>query len=72
MKVGDLIEVGAPGDKAQGIIIGVEMLYPGHPESPVRNVEGGWLTRTPRCAFGPRRRTVAVFSVKRTLSHAHR
>ena len=72
MKVGDLIEVGAPGDKAQGIIIGVEMLYPGHPQSPVRNVEVNWLTRTPRCAFGAGRRTVNIFSVKRTLSHAHR
>jgi len=47
MKVGDLIEVNTGHI---GLILDTEMLYPGHPKSPVRNYIVMWINEAPRYA----------------------
>ena len=68
MKIGDLIEVGGDNHPvARGVIIGVEKLYPRHPESPLRNVEVDWVGEAPSFAIGAGRRTVNVFAIKKVF-----
>jgi hypothetical protein len=65
MKIGDLIEFEG-GER--GIVLSIEMLYPGHPQSPPRNLDVRWIGMPPRYAFGAHRRKVSAFSVKKVLS----
>ena len=68
MKVGDLIEC---NNGYRAIIMGVEMLYPGHPQSPVRNCEVVWLDGVPKHSrkFG-QFYILSAFAVKRVISRA--
>ena len=68
MKVGDLIEY-RTGEKA--LILELEMLYPRHPESPIRSLVVHWLDKPPRQAFGVNKSKVDVFAVK-VISRASR
>ena len=61
MKIGDLIEY-RTGEKA--LILELEMLYPRHPQSPIRNLIVHWLDEPPKGAFGVDKRKVDVFAVK--------
>tara|TARA_Y100000310_G_scaffold268314_1_gene280831 strand:+ start:122 stop:328 length:207 start_codon:yes stop_codon:yes gene_type:complete len=68
MKIGDLVEY-RTGEKA--LILELEMLYPRHPESPIRNLVVHWLDKPPRQAYGHEKRKVDVFAVK-VISRADR
>jgi hypothetical protein len=63
MKAGDMIETESGHT---GIIIGIEMLYPGHPHSPPRNVEVLWNDEQPQYAWRVDKNisTVSAFSIK--------
>ena len=68
MNIGDMIET----DTGYiGLILGREMLYPGHPCSPVRNYIVMWNDEAPRYAVlvsGDKKITkLSSFSVKRKL-----
>lgn len=71
MNIGDLIEANT-GET--GVVIGVELLYPTHPYSPVRNVEVLWADQQPSHTF---RRvnddisSINVFAVKKVISRGH-
>ena len=68
MKIGDMIET--TGGHT-GLILDKEMLYPGHPCSPVRNYIVMWNDETPRYAVlisGDKKITkLSSFSVKKKL-----
>ena len=61
MKIGDLVEYNT-GEKA--LILELEMLYPRHPQSPIRNLIVHWLDEPPRGAYGDKKCKVDVFAVK--------
>ncbi len=69
MKIGDMIETNSGHE---GLILDMEMLYPGHPCSPVRNYIVMWNDEAPRYAVlvsGDKKITkLSAFSVKRKLS----
>ena len=67
MNVGDMIEVNTGHT---GLILGMEMLYPGHPCSPVRNYIVMWNDGAPRYAVltgGKNVSKVDAFSVRRKV-----
>ncbi len=66
MKIGEMVEYNT-GEKA--LILELEMLYPRHPDSPVRNLVVHWLDEPPMGAFGPKKCKVDVFAVK-VINHA--
>ncbi len=68
MKIGDIIEC-TGGHHA--VVMGLEMLYPHHPDSPIRNIEVFWLNDTPKYSWkiGPKVYKVNIFSFKRILDH---
>ena len=66
MKVGDLIEIHT-GEKA--LVLELEMLYPRHPRSPIRNLVVHWVDHPPSHAFGDKKSKVSAFSAK-VISHA--
>jgi len=70
MRVGDLIEC---NNDHRAIIMGMQMLYPGHPQSPVRNYEVLWLNEAPKHSrkFG-QFYILSAFAVKRVISRASR
>jgi len=61
LKIGDLVEYNT-GEKA--LILELEMLYPRHPQSPIRNLIVHWLDEPPRGAYGGKKCKVDVFAVK--------
>ena len=68
MKIGDIIECSG-GSRA--VIMGAEMLYPGHPNSPVRSFEVLWLNEVPKYSWRVGKfHKVDRFSVKRVVSVA--
>ena len=69
MHVGDLIECNG-GHRA--VIMGVEKLYPSHPDSPARSYEVLWLNEEPSYSYshGGKFKRVSAFAVKRVVSHA--
>ncbi len=71
MKAGDLIML---RDYCYALILEVELLHPGHPQSPPRNLRVLWLDeeKKPNWAFGPNRSTIDAFSVVKVVSRASR
>ena len=67
MKVGDLIEA-SRGEV--GLIIGVEMMYPGHPDSPTSRVKVAWQGEPPQ--WTRRDMLFSTMSINRVLSRASR
>ncbi len=69
MKPGDMVEINTGHT---GIIVGVEYMYPGHPQSPLRNIEVLWSGHMPHHAFRVNEKisTVDVFTVKKVISCA--
>lgn len=70
MKLGDMIETNTGH---VGLIVDMEMLYPGHPCSPVRNYIVSWLDDAPRyhVIHGDADLSkVSAFSVKRKISES--
>lgn len=70
MNIGDMIE---SNTGHVGLILGKEMLYPGHPDSPVRNYIIMWNDEAPTYATtwwaGDKKVTkFSSFSVKRKIS----
>ena len=68
MKIGDMIETQTG---YHGLIVGAEMMYPRHPQSPVRHFEVLWL-ETSRQQMGLRGKhepvgKVSPFSVKKVM-----
>ena len=68
MKVGDMIEV-CTGERA--LVLELEMMYPRHPRSPIRNLIVHWIDAPPLNAFGDKKRKISAFSAK-VISHASR
>ena len=68
MNIGDIIE---SNTGQVGLILDKEMLYPGHPTSPVRNYIVMWNDEAPRYAVlvsGDKKITkLSSFSVKRKI-----
>ena len=63
MKVGSLVE----GHRSEvGIVLGVEAMYPNHPDSPPRNLMVHWFTKPPRNFR--QGQWLHVAGIKRTLS----
>jgi hypothetical protein len=70
VKVGDMIEVNTGHT---GLVLDREMLYPGHPCSPVRNYIVMWNDGAPRYAvlIGEKNISkVSAFTVKRKISES--
>ena len=67
MKVGDIVEAHR-GER--GIVLGIELLYPGNKYSPPRNVSVRWFDRVPRYVSG--REYCHVAGIKRVISSASR
>ena len=70
MKVGDMIETNTGHI---GLIVDMEMLYPGHPCSPVRNYIVSWNNDAPRyhVIHGDANLSkVSAFNVKRKISES--
>ena len=69
MKPVDMVEINTGHT---GVIVGVEYMYPGHPSSPLRNIEVLWGDEQPHHAFRVNEKisTVDVFTVKRVISRA--
>ncbi len=70
MKPGDMIETNTGH---AGLIVDLEMLYPGHPCSPVRNYIVSWIDEAPRyhVIHGDADLSkVSAFSVKRKINEA--
>ena len=44
MSIGDIVEA---NNGSHGVIVAVEMMYPGHPQSPVGRVKVEWLSDAP-------------------------
>ena len=65
MKVGDLVET---NHGHYGIVTEVEMMYPGHPQSPVGRVAVHWSDAPPR--WWRKGLLVDAFSIKRVASRA--
>ena len=65
MKIGDLIEA---RHGQIGIVIGVEMMYPGHPDSPTSRVKVMWQGEPPRWTH--RDLLFSTMAIKRVLSRA--
>ncbi len=72
MKVGDMVVINTGHT---GIIVGIEYLYPGHPQSPARNYEIMWnADDQPHHAFrvSDNISTVNAFTIRRVVSRAER
>ena len=70
MLTGDIIECN--GEK-RAIIIDLEHLYPGHPESPVRFYKVVWLDGPPKYSWKTGNFfSVSPFSVRKVISRASR
>jgi len=67
MKIGDLIE-GHRGER--GIILDIELIYPGHPRSPPRAALIYWMNEVP--LYHVEGRYTHISAVKKVLSHASR
>ena len=70
MKVGDMIETNTGH---AGLIVDLEMLYPGNPYSPVRNYIVSWIDEAPRYHVihgDVNLSKVSAFSVKRKINEA--
>ena len=67
MKIGDLIEA-RHGEV--GIVIEVEMMYPGHPDSPTRGVKVMWQGEPPQ--WCRRDMFFSTMAINRVLSRANR
>lgn len=66
MKVGDLIEA----KRGQiGIVIGLEMMYPGHPDSPTSRVKVVWQGEPP--PWTRRDLLFSTMAINRVLSRAN-
>lgn len=66
MKVGDLIEA-RRGEI--GVVIGTEMMYPGHPDSPVSRVKVKWQGDPPRWCHNDL--LFSTMAINRVLSRAN-
>jgi len=69
MKIGDLVEVNGG---YQGVVVGIELIYPRHPESPPRSLEIMWSGHQPEYAFRNNNQfsSVSAMAVKRVISRA--
>ena len=68
MKVGDMIEVNTGH---AGLIVDIELMYPGNPHSPPRNFVVMWSNGAPRYAFlkdGENISTINAFSVTKKIT----
>jgi hypothetical protein len=66
VKIGDLVET---HKGVRGVVLDTEKLYPGHPQSPLRNVLVQWLDDAP--VWHVKGRWTDRFAVK-VISHAKR
>ena len=67
MRVGDIVEA---NNGSHGIIVAVEMMYPGHPQSPVGRVKVEWFSDAPH--WWRRGLMFGVSALNRVVSRASR
>ena len=67
MKIGDLIE-GHRGER--GIILEIELIYPGHPRSPPRAALISWLGAKP--LYHVEGRSTHISAIKKVISRGKR